>query len=665
MMSLLQRIMSCSLWFVVVGCGLEKPYKADSSRNQVMPHPVVARLQQEVRRDLDQRVSSQQASTLKVLSEAAAVPARFKQSLVVQGLTDPWTGLTAMEQRGLRLAEAARAGPRNLPAVIERLDAGTDRPVKTPKPVPVLASGSEADHLAFIMTILRQADQLREEALQALSQEDRRFLFDHAETLVATFFPQVSEWNEPVRRQAMADLRFCQLVAEQVDYAALIEAAQVLAALADESWLDVVEKAFHDRRALPEPPAGITGEVLLTRETPSGLVVIGGSGPNAYDLDQRVALVIDLGGDDMYGGKIAAPADPEHGISVVIDLGGQDTYRAAPLGLATGRLGVGLLVDRAGNDLYELGQGAGGTGFAGVGLLVDLAGNDRYVGSKLTQGAAVAGMGLLLDEAGDDTLTSFGYAVGFGGPLGVGAVMDLAGNDRYQCGEQYPSVYNATDAPDGKPGDPLYQYDCFGIGAGSGKRIFSKDPEQQAYSLAGGWGVMIDLAGGDHYRSANFAQGSGYFFGAGLKLDLAGDDEHAAARYGHAAGAHHSVGLFIDYGGQDFYSSTGPIYNGGAAWDRSVMLCVDAGGDDDLYDLRRSGGLARADHHSWSLFIEEDGRDRYLVPAGMGKAGDDSMAGFFDLAGEDDYVAILPDSLGGRGNGQILTDQAGGLFLDR
>ena len=49
----------------------------------------------------------------------------------------------------------------------------------------------------------------------------------------------------------------------------------------------------------------------------------------------------------------------------------------------------------------------------------------------------------------------------------------------------------------------------------------------------------------------------------------------------------------------------------------------------------------------------------------MGKSGNNSMAGFFDLAGEDDYVAILRDSLGGRGNGRILVDEAGGLFLDR
>src|SRR5881409_2912474 len=379
-MSRLQRMVTCALLLAVVGCGLEKTYRADPSRPQASlaaeatPEPVVAKLQQQVRGDLDQRVPTQQASVLKALSEGTTFPARFKRPLVVQGLTEPWKGLMALERQGSRLAEVARSGPQNLPTLIERLEAGMDRVAGSPKPVPAPTGGTDEDHVAFVTAVLQQAHQLRGKALRTLRPDD---------------------------------LRFCQLVAEQLDYGSLAAAAQVLAGLADERWLALVENVFRDRRALPAPPAGITGEVLLTRETSSGLIVIGGSGPNAYDLDQRVTVVIDLGGDDTYRGRIAANADAEHGISVVIDLGGQDTYHAAPLGLATGRLGVGLLVDRAGDDLYELAQGAGGTGFAGLGLLVDLAGNDRYVGAKFTQGAAVGGAGLLVDRAGDDTLTSF------------------------------------------------------------------------------------------------------------------------------------------------------------------------------------------------------------------------------------------------------------------
>ncbi|MBD0305831.1 MAG: hypothetical protein ICV76_04680, partial [Nitrospiraceae bacterium] len=75
---------------------------------------------------------------------------------------------------------------------------------------------------------------------------------------------------------------------------------------------------------------------------------------------------------------------------------------------------------------------SGGAGFAGIGLLHDRAGRDRYIGSRLTQGAAIGGLGLLIDDEGNDLYTGFQYAVGFGGPLGVGAVLDVKGDDSYQ-----------------------------------------------------------------------------------------------------------------------------------------------------------------------------------------------------------------------------------------
>jgi hypothetical protein len=658
---------------VVAGCSVEQFRPADSevkaSSAPRLPQPVVAGLRQAVQADLDRHVGAQQAATIKELARAWSAPAGFKRPLAVQALTDPWTGLIALEDQGHRIAQFARAGPESLPFLIAAIEAGMDRAAD---PVALLSAPTgknRDDHVAFLLAVLDQATGLREKALRRLGPEDRRFLFDHAASFVETFIPQVEGLDERAMPQARADRRFVQLVNEQVDYAAMAAAAQALARLADGDWLRRLEEAFRsaDMSSVPPPP-GVSGEVLLLRETPFGLIVIGGPGPNTYDLDQRVALVIDVGGDDVYRGTIAAAADVEHGISVVIDLSGHDTYQASPLGLATGRLGVGLLVDRAGNDVYRLSQGSGGAGFAGLGILYDAAGHDRYLGARLTQGAAVGGLGLLLDLAGDDEYTSFGYAVGFGGPSGVGAVVDVAGDDRYQCGDTYPSNYNAADVPDGNPDNPQFQFDCFGLGAGSGTRIHTDDLEQRSYGLAGGLGLLIDLDGDDRYRSANFSQGCGYFFGVGVKLDMGGNDEHTAARYGHAAGAHYGAGLFIDYAGDDRYASTGPFYNGAAAWHLSVMLGIDAGQGDDVYDLRRSDGLGLAAHRAWSLFIEEGGRDRYLVPNGMGAASDGSMGGFFDLAGDDEYAgAPRPDPTGSvqRGNGETVQDQAGGLFVDR
>lgn len=665
-------LLACALLLVVTyGCGVGKASLAGSAQSPDsptalgMPPPVVSRLQQQVRTDIERYVGAQQASAIQALSVSKAFPAAFKVPLVVQGLSDPWTGMIALENHGYRIAAKAKAGREHLPALIEAMEAGMSRTPDAITFLPIPIGENPEEYVTYLLAVIEQAHQLREKALRRLSPEEQQFLFAHAASLAEHFFPYFEGFDGQTKPQAEADRRFCQLVSERLDYAAMVAAAQVLARLADDGGLQRLGSVFRDRQALPVPLDGITGDVLLARETPFGLIVIGGPGPNTYNLDKRIAVVVDLGGDDAYTGAIAAAADVEHGNNVVIDLAGHDTYHASPLGLATGRLGVGLLIDRTGDDVYNLSTGSGGAGFGGLGILIDGAGNDRYIGTRFTQGAAFGGLGLLLDEVGNDVYTSFGYAVGFGGPLGVGAVVDVAGDDQYQCGEKYPSSYNDTDAPGGKPGDSHFQYDCLGIGTGSGKRIFTKDPDQLAYGLAGGWGMVLDLDGNDRYRSSNFSQGAGYFFGVGLKLDLAGDDEHGAARYGHAAGAHHGMGLFIDYRGDDRYSSTGPFYNGGAAWDRSVMLCIDAGPGRDVYDLHRSSGLGRADHNSWSLFVEEGGDDRYLVPNGMGTASDNSISGFFDLAGEDEYVNTPRSVAGSRGNGRTLLDQARGVFVDR
>jgi hypothetical protein len=177
--------------------------------------------------------------------------------------------------------------------------------------------------------------------------------------------------------------------------------------------------------------------------------------------------------------------------------------------------------------------------------------------------------------------------------------------------------------------------------------------------------MALDLRGNDHYQSSNFSQGTGYFFGVGMKLDLDGNDDHLAARYGIASGAHFGVGMFVDYHGADYYDSTGPHYNGAAAWDLSVMLGIDAGLDSDTYSFEHSNGLGIADRNAWSVFIEEGGKDRYHIPRGLGLAEDSSVAVFFDLLGNDYYARTFPAGSARRLNQQSVVDTPGSLFVDR
>ena len=627
---------------------------------------MVTRLKNLVEPELQDNLNVTLPALRKSLADQSNKAAKFKRNLVLRTLADPWDGLAALEQAGLLASTAAESGVEGLPAVIDILEGGMDRTGASFAPLTFPVTLASEELLTFLTDVLEQAYQDREQALRHLSPQDREFLFSHARPLVEQFTPQIT----PQARLAEAEaaVTYATLLMQQVDYGSLITAAQRLARLGNRKFLQQLEIALQHRKPVAQSIPGITGDILLIQQTSYGLLVIGGYGPNTYDLDRGAALIIDLGGNDSYRGVIGASPNSDLGNSIVIDLSGNDTYQPAPLGLATGRAGIGIVIDQRGDDTYRLTPGSGGVGLAGLGILYDGEGHDVYEGSRFTQGAAFGGFGLLVDRAGDDRYTSYGYALGFGGPLGVGALIDVAGHDAYECGGRYPSAYNETEAPHARPQDPSFQYDCFGLGTGAGLRVFSKQPAQRAQSLAGGWGLLIDLAGRDRYRSANFSQGHGYFFGVGVKLDLAGDDEHQAARYGHGSAAHFGVGLTIDYQGKDRYGSRGPFYNGGTAWDGSVALAVDGGSDSDFYDLPTSTGLGMADLGGWGLFIEEGGADQYAISRGLGLGADTSVGAFLDLEGRDDYSSVPSAKAGARPerlNRRTYLENQGSLFIDR
>ena len=630
--------------------------------------PSLARVTSTVRPMVDRLLAPAQLALTQAHATVETINARYKRRLAVTTLKQPWEGLSQIERQGLLLAELAEGRAVNLPVLLDVLEAGMDRTSAFSKPVSVPANVTAKDLVAFLLESLEQASIHREKALAHLTEDDRRFLFAHAQTLADQFTPQISSLSDQTQAKVQADRLYADLLEEQVDYSNLIAAAQVLARLANEPWSRQMVAVFGHAATAVKAPPGITGTVLYAEETPYGLIVIGGFGSNTYELDHRFGVVVDLGGDDVYRGMIAASADRDHGNAVVIDLAGNDTYDGARFGLATGRLGAGLLIDQSGDDVYQLDIGSGGAGFGGLGILFDGGGNDVYMGSRLTQGAAVGGLGLLFDASGNDRYTSHGFSLGFGGPQGVGAVIDFQGADQYQCGNKYPSAYNAEDAPTAKPGDALFQYDCFGLGTGSGRRIVTKRPEWQAHNLAGGLGLLLDVAGNDRYQSANFSQGHGYFFGTGLFLDLDGDDEYVAARYGHGSSAHYGVGLFNDRQGTDRYGSAGPFYNGGVAWDHSVSAMIDSGSGGDRYSFPASTGMGMAHYSGWGLFIDEGGDDRYESKGGFGRTSEQGVAAFFDLNGHDTYElaggAVVSDEQRPADAKAILYPD-GGLFIDR
>jgi hypothetical protein len=632
-----------------------------------VPAPRVPELREAIDPEVAAAMPERWAAATAELAKGDLYRPFFAPAATEKTFADPWAAMAEAEARGLALVAASRRGLAALPDVLEVMFAslGTapgaeaspgraETPPEKRETPPDLAAWADR-----VEAVLAAAAAAHERTVTGLDAGERAALFETAGALAQDFTHQVTD---PARhREALERERsLCGRANRHHDRESRSAALRSLLALLDPDFLGGLEAALRAAGPGTAEAAGVTGPLLFARDTPYGRILFAGDGANTYRLDDPVAFLVDLGGDDHYAGTIASSFDAAHPNAVLVDLGGNDRYAGEPLGLATGRLGVGVLLDRAGDDRYELAEGSGGVGVAGAGLLIDEAGDDVYVGARLTQGAAIAGIGLLWDLAGDDVQTSYGYSLGFGGPAGVGLVLDAAGDDRYQAGGVITSLYNPIEAPDAAPGDPDWQWQAMAIGAGVGRRIVSTDPALVAYALAGGVGMAIDAAGDDRWESDNFSQGCGYYYGQGLKLDAAGRDVHHAARYGQGTGVHYGMGVFLDYGGADTYASSGPIRNAGGAFDHGLALFVDVGVEGDAYDFARSEALGRADFGAVAIAADLGGDDRYATKGRPGRASRSGAAVFYDAEGDDDYAAA-----GGLPNHAATPDGEGGLVVDR
>jgi hypothetical protein len=336
--------------------------------------------------------------------------------------------------------------------------------------------------------------------------------------------------------------------------------------------------------------AAVEGPVLGAMLVDGALWIVGGEGPNRYDMG-GIAAVFDLGGNDSY----VFSRDDAGAYRIVVDQAGDDLYASAAdgAGSAAAVLSVSVLEDRAGDDRYlSTHRGALAAAAFGIAILIDAAGDDEYrndgTSAGWAQGAAIYGAALLIDRAGDDRYRAQILAQGVGGPGGFGLLLDVGGDDDYLAdGPHFPSSYGTRGVFAG-----LSQ------GLGVGLRGYA----------AGGVGALYDLGGNDRYTVGEFGQGTGYFQGLGVLHDADGDDVYVGARYAQGSAAHQAGGILVDAAGDDDYSCIGPAAQG-AAWDQGVALLLDRAG----HDSYRGQGLAQAAaaQQSVAVLADLDGEDYY------------------------------------------------------
>jgi hypothetical protein len=385
-------------------------------------------------------------------------------------------------------------------------------------------------------------------------------------------------------------------------------------------------------------------------------------------------LIVDLGGGDHYAGAVAG-SNPLLPVCAVLDIEGDDDYDCGDTALGAGVTGVAVLLDASGRDAYRsatLGQGAG---HFGLGALVDLEGDDTYSARYSAQGAGFFGIGLLLDLAGDDHYELWSDGQGFGGVSGVGVLADRSGDDTY--------VAVTDPAITGRPS--YHSQGRIAVSDAQGCAMGRRGDGADGHSWAGGVGVLLDADGDDRYTAGNWAQGCGYWFGTGMLWDGSGDDEYRANGWASASGAHFCIGAHIDESGDDLHSvqqNWGPAFGHdftaavlidalgndryvcggegvGHSINRSVVLCLEAAGDDDYTFLTRGKrpGLATYD----ARFVNRSGTSIYWTESV-------SVGLFLDAGGTDMY----PDSSVVH-DGMSLTDEPGsdnrrarnvGIFVD-
>jgi len=377
--------------------------------------------------------------------------------------------------------------------------------------------------------------------------------------------------------------------------------------------------------------------VALTLNTPMGQIVVDTTGRNNQYRLQDPLLVLDVGGDDDYD---FLPRSDSHRISVLLDHLGNDRYstRAPGADPSSATLGYGILWDTEGDDHYLGRQQAQAAALFGAALLVDGGGSNVFVASGYAQAHAIGGLAVLHSSAGQDSFTAQTHAQGSAGPLGVALLLNPGGDDSYMLSNT-PLVLASPQLPDRNA--------SMGQGAGRGVRGDGLDGR----STAGGIGLLIDLAGDDHYSAQVFAQGVGYQQGLGLLVDDGGNDHFEAAWYGLGAAAHQGAGVLLKRGtGHDHYQISHST-SLGAAHDLSVAIFVDEGGNDHyaLGDL----GLGAAHANGTALFVDGGGDDSYQVSASACRALGGAYISqwgnvresflnlglFMDLGGTDSYPA--------------------------
>ncbi len=482
--------------------------------------------------------------------------------------------------------------------------------------------------ISILVQAMTKASLLREKALSSLTPEEVRNL---TESIVLQT-KEPSFQNGHVFLTGVDDVwsNNCTFFSK-IDFSALFTASSIMCD-AVEMTRSLLKPAATNLPARPD-------NQLLDFRSAIGQIVVSGPGIDFHSVD--AALLVDLGGNDIYINNAGGYSDSLGGIACLIDMSGNDLYDCQKPGSIGGAIvGVGICVDYDGNDVYRGGSISQGSVLGGVGLLYDEDGNDSYQANFFCQGAAGYGIGLSVDVSGDDTLVCRSIGQGFGTTLGLGVLVNVSGHDSYVAGPDFSAVNRKERSPS-----------VFAQGAGAG---FQSPDKTNRISYFGGLGFLVDRKGNDQYLAGNFSQGAARFAAIGMLLDCEGGDMFQAENFSQGTAMDWSSAVLIDQQGNDVFSGADSVQ--GTGINHSTGILLDYDGDDDYSFTGQHGQGHARESFSMGLLLDYRGFDRYSGgPFSRGSVINEYrdtghiLGLFIDHRGKDTYA--LPDDQPGSGEG--------------
>ena len=504
-----------------------------------------------------------------------------------------------------------------------------DRVETWKKAHPAPAPDASAEEIAaYYVKILQRCDELHKKAWAKITPEEIDFVRKYRHDAFDSICKYHMLSYEPQLDKTHNTLKIFEIL-NRIEQNELFAQAETAALLYNRQLIDRLKKIYGSQQG-----------ILLYKKTPFGDIIISGSGDDYHRQD--AAIIIDLGGNDIYLNNQATPFGNNVCTSVFIDCSGNDYYSSTDkTGQGCGDMGVGMLIDLEGNDTYTGIEMVQGSAFGGIGILYDGKGNDTYRAIRMSQAAAFFGAGLLIDHAGADnyTLQHFGQALG--SVRGIGILQDHSGDDLYICKGNQQTTYNTRG-----------HFDGWGQGIGFGVRPFA----------SGGIGILQDKSGVDRYDGGTFTQGGGYYYSYGICNDRGDEsDFYMGTRYSNGFAAHQALGAFIEQGGNDVYRTLHCV-SLGISWDETVVLFVDDQGD-DYYHSGEGTSYSAAYQNGICFFFDRNGNDTYHaippVPVSYNNYHlGTSLAVFVDSgSGNDKYLE--------RQNNSVKAQSGDGIFIDK